>query len=87
MKTAISLPDPLFEELDRAATRLRQPRSAVVARALRELFERMPPEEDVTATYDNALDNARASGWDEEADMAFLRRAAVGVERMLRRSE
>jgi len=39
MKTAISLPDPLFEATNALAERLGIPRSQVVAQALREYLE------------------------------------------------
>ena len=79
MKTAISLPDPLFEELDRVSKRLGKPRSTLVAQAIRELLDRMPSEDDVTTAYDAALDEARRAGWEEDAEVAFLRHAAAGT--------
>lgn len=44
MKTAISLPDELFERAERAAERLRLNRSQLYARALKEYLERTDPE-------------------------------------------
>ena len=40
MKTAISVPDPLFEEAERLSKRLRIPRSQLYAKALKEYVER-----------------------------------------------
>jgi metal-responsive CopG/Arc/MetJ family transcriptional regulator len=40
MKTAISIPDPLFKELERLTKRLRIPRSQLYARALDAYLQR-----------------------------------------------
>jgi metal-responsive CopG/Arc/MetJ family transcriptional regulator len=40
MKTAISIPDPLFKELERLTRRLRIPRSQLYARALDAYLQR-----------------------------------------------
>jgi metal-responsive CopG/Arc/MetJ family transcriptional regulator len=40
MKTAISIPDPLFREAERLTKRLRIPRSQLYARALEEYVQR-----------------------------------------------
>ena len=40
MKTAISIPDPLFEEAERLTKRLRIPRSQLYARALEAYVQR-----------------------------------------------
>ena len=40
MKTAISIPDPLFKEAERLTKRLRIPRSRLYARALEEFLQR-----------------------------------------------
>jgi predicted transcriptional regulator len=40
MKTAISLPDPIFDEAEALARRLRVPRSTLYAKALAEFLER-----------------------------------------------
>jgi metal-responsive CopG/Arc/MetJ family transcriptional regulator len=49
MKTAVSLPDPLFRDADRAAKRLGISRSELYARALAEFLER---ELEVTLALD-----------------------------------
>lgn len=51
MKTAISLPDPLFQEADQLAERLGMSRSELYATAL-EAYLRTHREQDVTAALD-----------------------------------
>ena len=51
MKTAVSIPDALFEAADRAARRLGLSRSQLYARAL-ERFLREEPDDAVTARLD-----------------------------------
>lgn len=48
MKTAVSLPDPVFYAAERLARRLRVPRSRLYAKAIAEFVERHPAG-DVTA--------------------------------------
>ncbi len=69
MKTAISLPDPLFERVERHAKRLGLSRSAFFATAAERLVDELD-DEDLTAEIDHAL----AEMGDE--DTAFVRRAA-----------
>jgi metal-responsive CopG/Arc/MetJ family transcriptional regulator len=40
MKTAVSIPDPLFKEAERLTKRLRIPRSQLYARALQDYVQR-----------------------------------------------
>lgn len=51
MKTAVSIPDPLFRAADRAARRLRLSRSELYARAL-ERYLASEPDDEVTARLD-----------------------------------
>jgi hypothetical protein len=51
MKTAISLPDPLFDAADRLAKRLRMSRSELYARAV-EAYLRAHEHDGVTETLD-----------------------------------
>jgi len=44
MKTAVSLPDDLFEEAERLARRLKKPRSRLYSEAVREYVARRDPE-------------------------------------------
>jgi metal-responsive CopG/Arc/MetJ family transcriptional regulator len=45
MKTAISIPDDVFEEAEHLATRLRTSRSQLYSRALREFVARHSPDQ------------------------------------------
>ena len=51
MKTAVSLPDDLFEQAERLARRLRKSRSRLYAEAVREYMTRHDPDA-ITATLD-----------------------------------
>ncbi|MBM4321726.1 MAG: ribbon-helix-helix protein, CopG family [Deltaproteobacteria bacterium] len=55
MKTAISLPDDLFERAERMTRRTRKSRSQLFAEALREYLARHAPDE-VTEAMDRVLD-------------------------------
>jgi metal-responsive CopG/Arc/MetJ family transcriptional regulator len=55
MKTAVSLPDPLFEEADRLARQLGKSRSQLYAQALREYLERHR-EDDITRRLNEIYD-------------------------------
>jgi metal-responsive CopG/Arc/MetJ family transcriptional regulator len=54
MKTAVSVPDDLFDQVDRLAKRSRRSRSEVYSAALREYVARHAPDE-VTAGLDAVL--------------------------------
>ena len=71
MKTAISLPDDLFEAVEKLVKRSKRHRSEVYADALREYVARHS-EDEVT----KALDAALAQIEDSEADIQFVRAAA-----------
>jgi metal-responsive CopG/Arc/MetJ family transcriptional regulator len=70
MKVAVSIPDDLFEEADRYAEQHGSTRSAVYARALRDLL-RSRKDEEITAAI-----NAALADIDQEEDLPFVRRAA-----------
>lgn len=70
MKTAISLPDPLFERVERHARRLGLSRSAFFAAAAERLADELD-DEDLTEEIDRAL----AVAGDE--DVGFVRQAAT----------
>jgi hypothetical protein len=55
MKTAVSLPDPLFEAADRLARQLGKSRSQLYAEALQALLERHR-DDDITARLDEIYD-------------------------------
>jgi predicted transcriptional regulator len=55
MKTAISVPDAVFDEAERLAKRLRISRSALYSRAMREYLARHAPDR-VTDALDDLAD-------------------------------
>lgn len=69
MKTAVSVPDDLFAEVDRLARRSNRSRSAVYTAALREYVARHAPDE-VTEALDGVV--ASVAG----AEDPFASRAA-----------
>jgi len=77
MKTAISIPDDLFEGAERLARRTKKSRSRLFRDALKEYLARHSPDQ-VTEAMDNAL--AQIDG----ADDGFVSAAA---QRILERSE
>ena len=77
MKTAVSIPDDLFEAAQRLAQRTRKSRSRVFSDALKEYVARHAPD-DVT----EAMDRVCAELGGEED-----RFAAAAVRRVLKRSE
>jgi metal-responsive CopG/Arc/MetJ family transcriptional regulator len=72
MKTAVSVPDDVFERAERLARRERRSRSEVYSAALREYVARHDPDE-VTVAIDAAID---ALGDAADAD-GFVRRAGA----------
>jgi metal-responsive CopG/Arc/MetJ family transcriptional regulator len=77
MKTAISLPDELFNEVEQLVRRTKRPRSEVYAEALREYMARHAPEDETTRQMNEALE---AAG-DFDEDLRFLEAAAAEVIR------
>ncbi len=71
MKTAVSIPDEIFEEAERLAKRLKQSRSEVYSRALAEYLARHAPDE-VTEEMDRVLKEL-AEPTDEFASVAGRR--------------
>ncbi len=55
MKTAVSIPDDLFEQAERLARRVGATRSGLYSRAVREYVARHAPDE-VTAAMDRVCD-------------------------------
>jgi mRNA-degrading endonuclease toxin of MazEF toxin-antitoxin module len=64
MKTAISVPDDVFDQAERAAKRLGLPRSELFARAL-QAFLATRAEQNITSSYDAAFGDAGNSDFDE----------------------
>ncbi len=77
MKTAVSIPDEVFEKVERLARRSRRSRSAVFSAALREYVARHTPDE-VTEAMDRVC-----AAVDDEHD-SFVTTAA---RRVLERTE
>ena len=69
MKTAVSIPDAVFEQADRLARRMKTSRSALYALALSEYIARHDTER-VTELMDQVVEEAGA------ADASFVRAAA-----------
>ncbi|MDE0230391.1 MAG: hypothetical protein OXJ62_16195 [Spirochaetaceae bacterium] len=78
MKTAVSLPDELFQAAERHARRSRKSRSRLYAEAIAEYLDRHAPDE-VTAAMDRVVDRIGKTAPD-----GFVSRAA---QRALERSE
>lgn len=74
MKTAISIPDEVFERAERAAKRLGLSRSELFTRAV-QAFLLTRSEENVTRSYDLAF--GEPSGSDEETLRRNATRAAL----------
>lgn len=77
MKTAISIPDEVFEEAEELARRMKKSRSALFAEAVAEYVARHEPEA-ITGELDRLAD-----GLDTHLDAP----AASAARRVLRRSE
>jgi metal-responsive CopG/Arc/MetJ family transcriptional regulator len=77
MKTAVSIPDEVFEKVERLARRARKSRSEVFSAALREYVARHAPDE-VTDAINEVCDRIG------DNDDAFVRTAA---RRVLEKSE
>jgi hypothetical protein len=69
MKTAVSIPDQVFEQAERLARRTRQSRSHIFSSALREYVARHSPD-DVTEAMDRVCEQVG------EQDDRFVARAA-----------
>jgi len=77
MKTSISIPDEVFEQVERFARRTKRSRSEIFSSALREYMARHSPDE-VTVALDEALEKVG-----EEKD-EFV---AAAARRVLEKSE
>jgi len=74
MKTAISLPDDLFEAVDARARALKISRSSLFAQAAREFIAKHEPASDATAAWNRALAHT-ATPEDDRATTAFRARS------------
>lgn len=73
MKTAVSIPDSLFERAEALAQRLGKSRSQVYREALADYVARREPDA-VTGSLDEVVDGlgGRADGWSGEAARRLL---------------
>lgn len=72
MKTAVSIPDDVFEDAERLATELRTSRSQLYSRALREFVARHSPDQ-ITEAMNRVVEETGGQADD------FTRRAARRV--------
>jgi metal-responsive CopG/Arc/MetJ family transcriptional regulator len=84
MKTAISLPDELSEEIDACARELKMTRSGLLAQAAREFVTRRRRTPDPTEAWNRVIDKAGQPG-DDPAARAFRRRTKAIVRTSGRR--
>jgi predicted transcriptional regulator len=80
MKSAISLPDDLFREIDARARQLKLSRSGLLATAAREFLARSRRPADATEAWNRAIARGGQPG-DDPAAVAFRRRSKVVVGR------
>jgi predicted transcriptional regulator len=76
MKTAVSIPDDVFEQVERFARRAKRSRSEVYSAALHEYMMRHAPDE-VTEAIDRALDEVgdQTDGFVAEAGRRVLEKS------------
>jgi predicted transcriptional regulator len=79
MKTAVSLPDELFDEIDAAARRMKMSRSGLLAKAAREFLakQRQP---DATDAWNRAIEKGGQPG-DDPAAKELRRRTKQVIRR------
>jgi metal-responsive CopG/Arc/MetJ family transcriptional regulator len=82
MKTAVSIPNELFDVAERLARRTRKSRSRLFSDALREYVARRSPDK-ITEAMDEALAEIAANGKEESRD-PFV---AAASRRRLEQSE
>jgi predicted transcriptional regulator len=82
MKTAISLPDDLYAEIDACARRLKMTRSGLLAQAAREFVERRQRLTEATEAWNHAIAKG-GQPVDDPAARAFQRR----TKRVIRSAE
>jgi len=76
MKTAVSIPDEVFDEGERLARRMKRPRSEIYSRALAEYVARHTPDR-VTEAMNRTLAeiNERADDFSRAASRRVLERS------------
>jgi metal-responsive CopG/Arc/MetJ family transcriptional regulator len=83
MKTAVSIPDEIFEGAERLARRTKKSRSRLFSDAVREYLARHAPEE-VTAAMDRVCEELAGSAGNNDLKDGFV---AAAARRTLKRSE
>lgn len=78
MKTAISLPDELFEEIEACAREMKTSRSRVLTVAARDFLARRRQPAAATAAWNRAIARAEQPG-DDAAARAFRRRSKAVI--------
>jgi len=87
MKTAISLPDDLFERVDRCARQLKLTRSGFLAAAARAFLARHQPDlESATEAWNKVIDEGVQPGDDPAATAARSHSLRVVQRRLRKRS-
>jgi predicted transcriptional regulator len=84
MKTAISLPDELFDQIDRCSRQLKVSRSRLLADAAREYLARRRMPVDATAAWNEVIDEVGQPG-DDPAAIALRRRSKAVLGTALRK--
>jgi predicted transcriptional regulator len=82
MKTAISIPDDLFEEVERFSRRLKVSRSRLFTDAAREYLARQAAPSDATMLWNKVIAEAGQPG-DDPASVAVRRRNKAALRQGL----
>jgi len=78
MKTAISIPDELFHQIDLCSRRLKVSRSRLLADAARQYLAQQRAPIDATAAWNEAIATAGQPG-DDPAALALRRRSKLAL--------
>jgi len=78
MKTAVSIPDDVFEDAEQLAARLKTSRSQLYSRALKELLARHD-EDAITAAANRVIDEVGQA----PEDLEFVRRNAARIAKRI----
>ena len=76
MKTAISIPDPVFKSGEQLASRLRVSRSELYAKALKAFLEEH--RDDLITSRLNEVYGPGAEGSSIDSDLALVQRRSIG---------
>jgi predicted transcriptional regulator len=78
MKTAVSMPDELFHQVDLCARQLKVSRSRLLADAAREYLARRRAPLDATAAWNEVIDEVGQPG-DDPASVVLRRRSKATI--------